>query len=72
VNYVAPLGSGLKVQFGKFVTYHGAEVIEARIISIIPAPSSLTMRSRLPHRFSVDTHFLPPLPQPYAVNGGMS
>jgi hypothetical protein len=30
VNYVAPLGSGLKVQFGKFVTYHGAEVIEAR------------------------------------------
>jgi len=30
VNYVAPIGSGLKVQFGKFVTYHGAEVIEAR------------------------------------------
>jgi len=30
VNYVAPLGSGLKVQFGKFATYHGAEVIEAR------------------------------------------
>jgi hypothetical protein len=30
VNYVAPLSSGLKVQFGKFVTYHGAEVIEAR------------------------------------------
>jgi len=30
VNYVAPLGSGLKFQFGKFVTYHGAEVIEAR------------------------------------------
>ncbi len=30
VNYVAPLGSGLKVQFGKFVTYNGAEVIEAR------------------------------------------
>jgi len=30
VNYVAPLGSGLKLQFGKFVTYHGAEVIEAR------------------------------------------
>ncbi len=30
VNYVAPLGTGLKVQFGKFVTYHGAEVIEAR------------------------------------------
>ena len=29
-NYVAPLGSGLKVQFGKFVTYNGAEVIEAR------------------------------------------
>jgi hypothetical protein len=30
VNYVAPLGSGLKLQFGKFVTYHSAEVIEAR------------------------------------------
>ena len=30
VNYVAPLVSGLKVQFGKFATYHGAEVIEAR------------------------------------------
>jgi hypothetical protein len=30
VNYVAPLGSGLKLQFGKFVTYNGAEVIEAR------------------------------------------
>jgi hypothetical protein len=30
VNYVAPLGSGIKLQFGKFVTYHGAEVIEAK------------------------------------------
>ncbi|MGA2466125.1 MAG: porin [Thermodesulfobacteriota bacterium] len=30
INYVAPLGSGLKLQFGKFATYHGAEVIEAR------------------------------------------
>jgi len=30
VDYVAPLGSGLKVRFGKFVTYNGAEVIEAR------------------------------------------
>jgi hypothetical protein len=30
VNYVAPLGNGIKLQFGKFVTYHGAEVIEAR------------------------------------------
>ena len=30
INYVAPLGSGIKLQFGKFVTYHGAEVIEAR------------------------------------------
>ncbi len=30
VDYVAPLGSGLKLRFGKFVTYHGAEVIEAR------------------------------------------
>ena len=30
INYVAPFGNGLKVQFGKFVTYHGAEVIEAK------------------------------------------
>ncbi len=30
VDYVAPLGSGLKLRFGKFVTYHSAEVIEAR------------------------------------------
>ena len=30
VDYVAPLGSGLKLRFGKFVTYQGAEVIEAR------------------------------------------
>ena len=30
MNYVALLGSGLKLQFGKFVTYHSAEVIEAR------------------------------------------
>jgi hypothetical protein len=30
VNYVVPLGSGLKLQFGKFVTYHSAEVIEAK------------------------------------------
>ena len=30
VNYVAPLGSGLKLQFGKFATYLGAEVIEAK------------------------------------------
>jgi hypothetical protein len=30
IDYVAPLGSGLKVRFGKFVTYLGAEVIEAR------------------------------------------
>ena len=30
MDYVAPLGNGLKVRFGKFVTYHGAEVIEAR------------------------------------------
>jgi Putative beta-barrel porin-2, OmpL-like. bbp2 len=30
MNYVAPLGSGLRLQFGKFVTYNGAEVIEAR------------------------------------------
>ncbi len=30
ITYVAPLGKGLKFQFGKFVTMHGAEVIEAR------------------------------------------
>ena len=30
VNYIAPLGSGLKLQFGKFATFIGAEVIEAR------------------------------------------
>ena len=30
VDYVAPLGKGLKLRFGKFVTFVGAEVIEAR------------------------------------------
>ncbi len=30
VDYVAPLGKGLKFRFGKFVTLHGAEVIEAK------------------------------------------
>ncbi len=30
VDYLAPLGNGLKLRFGKFVTYNGAEVIEAR------------------------------------------
>ncbi len=30
INYIAPLGKGLKFQFGKFVTMHGAEVIEAK------------------------------------------
>jgi len=30
IDYVAPLGKGLKFRFGKFVTMHGAEVIEAR------------------------------------------
>ena len=30
VDYIAPVGSGLKLQFGKFVTMHGEEVIEAR------------------------------------------
>ena len=30
LQYNAPLGKGLKFTFGKFVTYHGAEVIEAR------------------------------------------
>jgi hypothetical protein len=30
INYVAPVGNGLKFQLGKFVTMHGAEVIEAK------------------------------------------
>ena len=30
ITYVAPVGNGLKLQFGKFVTFTGAEVIEAR------------------------------------------
>lgn len=30
VSYVAPLGKGLRFDFGKMVTYFGAEVIEAR------------------------------------------
>ncbi len=29
VSYMAPLGKGLRFDFGKMVTYHGAEVIEA-------------------------------------------
>ncbi len=29
VSYLAPLGKGLRFDYGKFVTYHGAEVIEA-------------------------------------------
>ncbi len=30
IDYVAPLGNGVKFRFGKFVTLHGAEVIEAK------------------------------------------
>jgi hypothetical protein len=30
ISYTAPLGKGLRIDFGKFVTYFGAEVIEAR------------------------------------------
>ncbi len=30
IDYLAPLGRGLKLRFGKFVTMHGAEVIEAK------------------------------------------
>ena len=30
VTYIAPLGSGLTLRLGKFVTCHGAEVIEAK------------------------------------------
>jgi hypothetical protein len=30
VEYLAPVGKGLKFTFGKWVTYHGAEVIEAK------------------------------------------
>jgi hypothetical protein len=30
VDYVAPLGSGLKLRFGKLVAHHSAGVIEAK------------------------------------------
>lgn len=30
IDYVAPVGKGLKLRFGKFATMHGAEVIEAK------------------------------------------
>jgi len=30
IDYIAPVGKGLKFRFGKFVTMHGAEVIEAK------------------------------------------
>ena len=30
IDYVAPLGKGVKFRFGKFVTMHGGEVIEAK------------------------------------------
>lgn len=30
IDYLAPIGKGLKLRFGKFVTMHGAEVIEAK------------------------------------------
>jgi len=30
IDYLAPIGRGLKFRFGKFVTMHGAEVIEAK------------------------------------------
>jgi len=30
ISYVAPLGKGLRFDFGKMATYHGAEVIEAK------------------------------------------
>lgn len=30
IDYIAPVGKGLKFRLGKFVTYHGAEVIEAK------------------------------------------
>lgn len=30
LSYIMPLGKGLRFDFGKFVTYHGAEVIEAK------------------------------------------
>ncbi|MGE5892643.1 MAG: porin [bacterium] len=30
ISYVAPVGNGLRFDFGKWVTYHGAEVIEAK------------------------------------------
>jgi len=30
VDYIMPIGGGLKLRFGKFATYHGAELIEAK------------------------------------------
>lgn len=30
ISYLAPIGKGLRFDLGKFVTYHGAEVIEAK------------------------------------------
>lgn len=30
VSYIAPVGKGLRFDYGKMVTYHGAEVIEAK------------------------------------------
>jgi hypothetical protein len=30
ISYIASIGKGLRFDFGKFVTYHGAEVIEAK------------------------------------------
>jgi hypothetical protein len=30
ISYMAPVGTGLTIDFGKFVTQHGAEVIEAK------------------------------------------
>ena len=30
ISYLAPVGKGLQIDFGKFVTQHGAEVIEAK------------------------------------------
>ncbi|MBI5633277.1 MAG: porin [Nitrospirae bacterium] len=30
IDYLAPVGKGLKLRFGKYVTYFGAEVIEAK------------------------------------------
>ncbi len=42
-SYLAPIGSGLQIDFGKFVTVHGAEVIET---SLLPFWGSRKVRAQ--------------------------